>query len=65
MRFFDAEATNFIQPVDAYPKDVLPLIPQGELVGSRVKIHHPGTADEPQLLEVELDADLEDRKSVV
>lgn len=56
---FDPSGVGYTKPVDAYPPAVLPLIPQSELEGSRVKIHHRGTATEPQLLEVQLDPDLE------
>lgn len=59
IRFFDAEAVGYTEPVAAYPPQVLPLIRDEELTGSRVKIHHPGTDEQPQLLEVQVDPDLE------
>lgn len=59
IRFFDPATCEYTLPVDAYPEAVLPLIPEQELTGTRVKIHHRGSEDEPQLLEVEVDPDLE------
>ena len=57
--FYDPGEVGWTQPVDAYPDAVLPLIPHVELTGSRVKIHHRGAEDLPQLLEVQVDPDLE------
>lgn len=59
IRFFDGSRVDYIEPAKAYPPEILPLIPPKELAGSRVKIHHPGTAVEPQLFEVEAERDLE------
>jgi quercetin dioxygenase-like cupin family protein len=58
-RRFDAAAATYTEPVDAYPPEVLPMIPEAELTGTRVKIHHRGTEGEPQLLEVQVDPNLE------
>ena len=59
IQFFDPSGVPWTQPIDAYPASVLPLIPEVELTGSRVKIHHRGTDALPQLLEVQVDPDLE------
>jgi len=45
----------FVDPVTVYPAGVLPLIPEQELTGTRVRMHHRGDDDEPQLFEVRVD----------
>lgn len=59
IRIFDAALGGFSHPVDVYPANVVPMVPDAELEGSRVRLHHPGSEDEPQLFEVEVDPGLE------
>lgn len=58
IRYFDPGEADFADPVDVYPQDVVALVPDAELVGTRVRMHHPGTATDPQLFEVEVDPDV-------
>jgi hypothetical protein len=59
IRFCESGDDAFVEPATVYPAAVLPLIPDRELEGTRVKMHHPGADAEPQLFEVQVDPDLE------
>ena len=58
IEIFDPEEHEWLRPVDAYPAVVLPDIPRAELEGTRVRFHHPGSATELQMFEVQVDPDL-------
>ena len=46
-------------PRDVYPAETARKVADDELDGTSVRVHHPGTASQPQLLEISVDAGVE------